>query len=156
MYRRIIPITGIILTVLFNSFSIESEPLNNDRTIEVEIRGCVENPGVYELKLGSTYEDLFENAVLNDNSDIGNYALQDVLYNRQVIVIPELKNEKKISINSASLDELSSLPGIGKSIAQRIIDYRRNYGSFLTLEEIINVSGIGYAKFNKIKEYITL
>ncbi len=62
----------------------------------------------------------------------------------------------KISINSASTEDLDSLPGIGPVLAQRIVDYRKQNGSFKSLEEIMEVSGIGEAKFGKMKSLISL
>jgi competence protein ComEA len=61
-----------------------------------------------------------------------------------------------ININTASLEELDRLPGIGPSIAQKIIDYRQQNGPFTILEEVQNVSGIGPAKYEQIKDLITL
>ena len=62
----------------------------------------------------------------------------------------------KININTASKDELKRLKGIGEAIAQNIIDYRDEYGNFDSIEEIINVKGIGKAKFEDIKDHITV
>lgn len=61
-----------------------------------------------------------------------------------------------ININTASLEELDSLPGIGKTIAQRIIDYRDQNGPFAAIEDILNVSGIGPSTFDQIKSLITV
>lgn len=61
----------------------------------------------------------------------------------------------KISINTATLDELQTLTGIGKSKAEAIIEYRTTNGLFRTIEDIKNVSGIGDAAFEKIKDSIT-
>jgi competence protein ComEA len=61
-----------------------------------------------------------------------------------------------ININTASLEELDTLPGIGPTIAQRIIDYREQNGAFSTIEEIMDVSGIGPATFDNIKDLITV
>ena len=155
MYRRLI-IIFIALTVVFiNSINIESEDLNEDRFIKVEIKGEVERPGIYELKLGSSLQDLFLKAGLTKDADTSQYSLNSILHNSQVIVVGKTRNDL-ISINSAGLDELTRLPGIGPGIAQRIIDYRNTYGSFNNLEELKNVKGIGDGKFSRIKEYICL
>lgn len=61
-----------------------------------------------------------------------------------------------VNINTATKDELDSLPGIGPTIAQRIIDYRNENGAFNTIEEIMNVSGIGSATFEEIQDLITV
>ncbi|MBU4482308.1 lamin tail domain-containing protein, partial [Patescibacteria group bacterium] len=62
--------------------------------------------------------------------------------------------QEKININTASLEELDSLPGIGPSKAQAIIDYREQNGDFQTIEDIMNVSGIGQGTFDGIKDLI--
>lgn len=61
-----------------------------------------------------------------------------------------------VNINTASIEELDSLPGIGSSKAQNIIDYRNINGKFGSIEEILNVNGIGTALYEQIKAYITV
>ncbi len=61
-----------------------------------------------------------------------------------------------ISINTASVSELQTLSGIGESKAQAIVQYRSEEGEFITVEEVMNVSGIGEAIFNQIKDSITV
>lgn len=61
-----------------------------------------------------------------------------------------------ISLNSATVEELMALPGIGETKAQDIIDYRDNIGEFHTLEEIQNVSGIGEGIFTQVQELLVL
>lgn len=155
MYWRIIYAIGIIIFILFISINIDKQTLNEDKYITVEIKGEIENPGIYNLKLGSTLDDLFTIANLKEDADTSQYSLQNVLYNSQVIVVNKKRNNL-ISINTATLNELITLPGIGESIANRIIEYRLIYGSFNNLEDLMNVNGIGNGKFKKLKEYICL
>ncbi len=62
----------------------------------------------------------------------------------------------KIDINTASVEQLTNITGIGPAIAQRIVDYREKNGGFSTVEEIVNVRGIGEKTFEKIKNDITV
>lgn len=62
----------------------------------------------------------------------------------------------KINLNSASQAQLESLPGIGPTYAQRIIEYRNSHGGFKTIEEVKNVKGIGDKTFEKLKDLITI
>jgi competence protein ComEA len=69
---------------------------------------------------------------------------------------PSSSNADLININTATLEKLDSLPGIGPTTAQKIIDYRAQHGPFQQIEEIMNVSGIGPATFDRIKDLITV
>ena len=61
-----------------------------------------------------------------------------------------------VNINTASVEKLSTLTGIGKSTAEKIVKYRDENGYFNSIEDIMNVSGIGEIKFNSIKDDITI
>ncbi len=63
---------------------------------------------------------------------------------------------EKVNLNSATAEQLQSLPGIGPAIAKSIIDYRTKVGKFNRIEEIINVKGIGEKKFQKIKDRLVV
>lgn len=67
-----------------------------------------------------------------------------------------LTSVKKVNINTASRDELTALPGIGPTLAERIVSYRKQNGPFQTLEQLLNVRGIGKRKLEKLKPEITL
>ena len=64
-------------------------------------------------------------------------------------------NSFKIDINTADIDQLVLLDGIGENIAQRIIEYREEFGPFATIEDLLKVNGIGQKKFEEIADYIT-
>ena len=72
-----------------------------------------------------------------------------------MLVLPE-QPVGKININTAAKEALETLPGIGPSTAQKIVDYRDEVGMFTQIEDIMNVSGIGEGKFDKIKDQITV
>lgn len=66
------------------------------------------------------------------------------------------EKQVKVNINTANIEKLQTLPGIGESIAQKIIDYRNENGKFKAIEELKNVSGIGESKYNNIKDKISV
>ena len=85
--------------------------------------------------------------------------LATVLHDKDVLTIPAKTSETQInliSINTADLNALLQIAQIGKKTAQAIIDYRRQYGLFHSLEELMKVKGIGQAKFELIKNKICL
>ena len=109
--------------------------------MQVEIKGAVKNPGVYTLKFQDTISSLINaSGGLLENGDDSSLSYTQVLKDKDVIVIPEKKEQPKIS---------------GPSIASRIIEYRKN-NTFQTLEQIKEVKGIGDGLFNKIKDDICL
>ncbi len=61
-----------------------------------------------------------------------------------------------INLNTASATDLESLPGVGKSTAQRIVEYRQKSGGFKKVEELMNVKGIGEKSFLKMKSRLTV
>ena len=89
---------------------------------------------------------------------LGSHAIY--LTNHDSFVTEETGNSPiisgKVNINSASVDELAMLPGIGEALAQRIVDYRKEHGAFQAKEDLLNVKGIGNAKLNSIFDYITI
>lgn len=156
MYRKLILYLLAVLTILFQSVGVENLNLEEKKKISVEIKGEVEKQGVYEMDLGSTLEDLLKSAKPYPDADLSSFSLQKRLHHLELVVVKKKEEKKLVSINSAGIEELTTLPGIGKTTAQKIIDYRQEKGSFLSLEELMNVKGIGKSKYEKIKGSITL
>ena len=140
----------------FNRYTLITLQEAKPTLMQVGIKGAVKNPGVYTLKFQDTISSLINaSGGLLENGDDSSLSYTQVLKDKDVIVIPEKKEQPKISINSATQEELQTLSGIGPSIASRIIEYRKN-NTFQTLEQIKEVKGIGDGLFNKIKDDICL
>ncbi len=130
--------------------------------IYVDIKGEVRVPGVYKLSNASRLYQLIEQAGgLTQYANPTAYNLAEQLKDGQVVIIPRYDEETHndedsslISISNAPLDLLTTLPNIGPATAQAIIDYRNTHGDFTTIEEIMNVRGIGLATFDAIKPFI--
>lgn len=158
MKKMILPsILILFLCFIYLQLNLTQNNLQEkDIQYEAEIKGEILNPGIYEIKKDETLEDLIDKAGgLTDKADTSALSLQKDIVHQDVIVIPEIQSIKKISLNSATQKELMTLPGIGENKANQIIEYR-NQQSFRSIEEIMNVKGIGEKIFNKIKDQICL
>jgi len=134
------------------------------REIYVEIIGEVINPGVYLILEDYTISDLiYEAGGVTVNCDLSKIDWNLTLCLGATIYIPsyedvidETEISNLININTANLESLMTLPGVGNIIGQRIIDYRSEYGDFLSIEQIVRVSGIKDSIYENIKELITV
>ena len=146
-----------------------------DEYIYVHVCGAVEMPGVYTIrKPARVYEALEMAGGITDDGleEVINQA-REVIDGEQIYIptIEEKENglvdmpsgdanasaqDGRININTASSEELMTLPGIGQSKASAIIDYRENKGKFDSVEDIMNIEGIKEGVFNKIKDKISI
>lgn len=138
--------------------------------IVVDVKGAVKRPGVYECLEGERVRDVLQQAggILEEGEKNAiNLAMK--LADEMVIYVPfqgeeveqhfiELISEEKetelININKATQAELETLPGVGPSKAQLIIEFRETNGGFSSVEEIKKISGIGDKTFEKLEKYI--
>lgn len=169
-----------------NAVDVNNENLQEEtEKIAVHIIGEVNKPGIIYLEEGARINDAIEEAGgETKEADLAQVNLAYVLQDGQKIYIPNKKEKittyiiqesgnngvveensntneskgenEKVNINTASQSELDGLPGIGDSIAQRIIDYREQNGNFKSIEELKEVKGIGKAKFEEIKDRVTI
>lgn len=148
-------------------------PVPTEKPIVVHVTGAVPRPGVYALPKGARVQDVISAAggflAEAEKTDINLAALLadgeklDIPYIEgasPVLATPEeavvITTTELVDINIASQAELESLPGIGPTTAQKIIEYRDANGPFLSTEDIINVSGIGPGTYERIKDLITV
>lgn len=136
--------------------------------IYVHITGAVNNPGVIRLAPGSRLIDAIEKlGGLTENADTDSVNLASVLEDEDKIHIytreetaetgaVSASGTGRVNINTASLEDLKTLPGIGDAIGKSIIDYREKNGAFRSLEDLKEVDRIGDKVFEKLKDSITL
>jgi competence protein ComEA len=137
--------------------------------IFVDVTGAVNNPGVYTLTGRSRVIDAIKAAGDSaPGADLSTINLARVLNDGEQIYVDSTvvnsagqRVSKKvpsgpININRATLRQLDALDGIGPVIAGRIIEYRKKNGSFLTIDDLQKVSGIGAAKFAQIKSKVRI
>ena len=195
----IIVVLGGIIFILYKNNSSSKEEIvdifeepeeikqedSNSKKVIVDIKGMINNPGVYEVDSNLRVNDVIELAGgLKEGADTSNINLAKLVSDEMTIIIysteevlekfkqevcicncPYIQNDacinsnnddNLININTAGIEELTTLTGIGDVKAEAIIKYRSEVGKFKTKEELLNVEGIGEALFEKIKDNITV
>ena len=173
MKKQNLIIIGVFLVLIIGFYLISCDELDNSdevvKTNEIEtsnnsvnviLVGEFERTGEFKVPADWTIFDLFRFAMVKDDSDISLYDLNMLVENDKTYTVSKNKGSvitknEKININKASCKELMTLTGIGEAIANKIIEYRL-HTPFKKLEDIKNVSGIGDAIYEKIKDFITI
>ena len=142
--------------------------------IYVDVKGEVHHPGVYQMKAENRVKDLIEAAGgVTPLADDQKLNLAQLLEDQMVIVVPkkgeevnselaqaptsqkkEVGKEGKVNINTATVEELKTLKGIGGKKAEAIIEYRKQNGSFKNKEELMKVRGIGKKLYESFEERV--
>lgn len=163
----------------------ESEVSEKDKKIIIHITGAVKKNGIVEVEEKARIADVIEAAGgITEDANLTEVNLAYKVEDGQKIYIPSIDDKNNettkkaeitsteagqgvieesnkgnyhlVNINKATAAELMSIPGIGKATAARIIEYRQTVSKFKKIEDIKNVSGIGDAKFNTIKDFIAV
>ncbi len=126
--------------------------------IHVYVEGEVVSPGVYMLQDGDRVVDAIEAAGgFTADADQGAVNLAAPLRDGDRVHVYRIGDvPQKVNLNTAEAWLLQSLPGIGETLAQRIIDYRNENGSFQQIEDLKKVEGIGAATFENLKDNIAV
>ncbi len=152
---------------------LSDDNTNNNKYICVYICGQVKNPGVYEVSSESRLFEVVKKAGgFTKKADEASINLAQIAMDGQMVVVPAEQGNKdsvstdsdmtsdsdsgKINLNTAGADELMTLSGIGEVKAQSIIAYREQSGAYKAIEDVMNVSGIGEATFDNIKDQVTV
>ena len=160
-------------TVVETTMLVEKTEVSTtqETVIFVDIKGEVKKPGVYQMKAGDRVKDALDAAGgLTEEADSQKVNLAKRLEDQMVIVVPkvgeeaeeipagetrnEATKEGKVNINTATVEELKTLKGVGEKKAEAIIEYRKKNGSFQTKEDLMKVRGIGKKLFESFQERI--
>ena len=166
------------VTASLSETTILSQEVEDKTTVStviyVDVKGEVHHPGVYQMKAENRVKDLIEaSGGFTSLADDQKLNLAQLLEDQMVIVVPkkgeevnselaqtptphkkEVEKEGKVNINTATVEELKTLKGIGEKKAEAIIEYRKQNGSFKNKEELMKVRGIGKKLYESFQERV--
>lgn len=131
--------------------SVSIQALKNQKLIEVSIEGAVEKEGTYTFDSICTVGKALEQAGVLDNADIKATKPERIITHQLRIYVP-YDDDTLISLNEATIEQLTQIPGIGPAKAEAIIEAR----PFLCIEDLMKVKGIGEKSYLKYRTYVRL
>ncbi|WP_245807714.1 helix-hairpin-helix domain-containing protein [Halobacillus massiliensis] len=141
-------------------------PSENNGKWVVDVKGEVVHPGIYEMDQGTRVNDAVKNAGgFTEKADKNSINLAQKLQDEMVILVLSIDqmsqesqsvSNEKVAVNRAGIDEIQNLPGIGPSKAEKIFQYREENGGFQSVEELLEVPGIGEKTLENMKEMIQI
>ena len=149
--------------------ALQAEPAP-PRRVWVHVVGAVRRPGLYELEEGSRIDDALRAASgAKPRAELALVNLAAPVADGQQVAVP-LRGAaaagaaagaagavpSKVRLNTATLEQLDTLPGVGPVTAQKILDYRTAHGAFQSVDELDAVPGIGPARLEQLKELVDL
>jgi len=172
----------MLALALFIPHSAHAQVQIQESTVRVHVNGQVQRPGVYTLPQGARGVDAIQAAGgISKGASLSELNLASVLQDGERLVVPRMEAARPVSspsassksrrdsaqprraaatrvvsLNRATLEELDSLPGIGRGLAEEILRYRTQKGRFRTLDELKEVSGIGERRFERLAPLLTL
>lgn len=156
-------IKGILLCLLVVCcVYIDLKPLDlsehTNKKIRIYVKGAVKQEKEIIAQPYTMFHEVIDKLDVSSDSDLSVFNPYTILNDGDVLCIPYKKEEGqlRININTAKKEELLQLKGVGESTADAIISYRNEVGLFQCIEDLMNVKGIGPAKFEKIKDEITI
>ena len=148
----------IFIAVLILCGGIETNWISiqnlDHQMIQIEIKGHVQHPGIYEVKRGTKLIEVLKMSGIFEDSDLSAVNGLMIVHDGDSITICQTGSDL-IYLNTATLEELCTLPGIGTATAENIIAYRNEH-LFQSIDELLNVKGIGEKKFEAIEDLIGL
>ena len=160
-----------------NNIEYKNKENTISKNVTIYVSGEVNNPGIVTIESDKRLYDAVEKlGGVTENADLNRINLALKLNDEEHYIIPKIgeeniisqdisvnnidtiKNEQtsKININTATIEELDNLPGVGEATANKILNYREENGMFKSIEEIKNVNGIGEKKYVDIKDKICI
>lgn len=131
--------------------------------VVVAVSGRVHHPGLLRLPAGSRVADALEAAGgALPGTDLSQLNLARRLTDGELVVVGAVAvngsppGDGLVNLNTATVEDLDRLPGVGPTLAQRIVDYRTAHGGFRTVDQLREVDGIGPSKFTEIKDKVTV